>query len=160
VADRPRTAGELDAWCDKLAIHETVYRYTDALNRADWPALAGLFAPAAVWEMTEPTVRHYEGATAIAERLGGLLAKVEMLFQTAHNPVVTHLDGDRASARCAVREMVRRTGVAEFVIFGIYSDELVCRDGEWRFLHRRFRGVYLDESPLAGTVTLARTELA
>lgn len=73
MADRPRTAGELDAWCDKLAIHETVYRYTDALNRADWPALAGLFAPAAVWEMTEPTVRHYEGATAIAEGLGGLL---------------------------------------------------------------------------------------
>jgi hypothetical protein len=56
--------------------------------------------------------------------------------------------------------MVRRTGVAEFVIFGIYSDELVCHDGEWRFLHRRFRGVYLDESPLAGTVTLARNQLA
>jgi hypothetical protein len=37
--------------------------------------------------------------------------------------VVTQLVGDRASARCAVREMVRLTGVAEFVIFGIYTDE-------------------------------------
>jgi hypothetical protein len=149
-----------DEWRDKLAIQETMFRYSDALNRADWVALEAVFAPDAVWEMHGPRDRRYESAAAIVANISRLVANVDMMYQTTENPIVTALDGDRATARCAVREMVRETGVAEFVICGIYTDALARVDGAWRFTHRNFRAVYFDPSPLAGRVLHTRDELA
>jgi ketosteroid isomerase-like protein len=69
-----------DEWRDKLAIQETMYRYSDALNRADWAAFEAVFAPDAVWEMHGPRDRRYEGAAAIAGNISRLVANVDMMY--------------------------------------------------------------------------------
>ena len=156
----PEPSADDRAWRDRLEIQETMFRYSDALNRADWVAFEAVFAPDAVWEMHGPRDRRYEGAAAITANISRLVADVDMMYQTTENPVVTELDRDRAVARCAVREMVRETGVAEFVLCGIYDDELARVEGAWRFTHRCFRTVYFDASPLPGRVLHRRDELA
>ena len=41
---------ELREWLDRLAIQDLIYRYSDAVTRADWPQCEAVFAPDALWE--------------------------------------------------------------------------------------------------------------
>lgn len=42
------TEVEVRAWLDRLAIQDLIYRYSDAVTRADWKQAAALFASHAV----------------------------------------------------------------------------------------------------------------
>jgi ketosteroid isomerase-like protein len=148
-----------DEWIDKLAIQETINRYSDAANRADWDTLEACYAPGAVWEVTEPHGIRFEEPPAIRAGIMSYIEQVETFLQTVHNTVITlHGDGP-ALARSTLQEIVRSKGKFAVLYWGISYDELVEYDGMWRFSHRRFRGVYVDTSEMGGDCTLLRTAL-
>ena len=45
-----QTEVELREWLDRLAIQDLIYRYSDAVTRADWQQCEAVFALDAIWE--------------------------------------------------------------------------------------------------------------
>src|SRR5262245_62136380 len=109
-------------WADKFAIQETINRYSDAANRADWDALESCYAPGSVWETTEPLSIRFEGPRAIREGVMHHIADVETFIQTVHNTVITVHAGGRASARSMLHEIVRTAGKVDLVVWGVSYD--------------------------------------
>ena len=146
-------------WADKFAIQETINRYSDAANRADWDALEACYAPGSVWEVTEPSSIRFAEPAAIRAGVMRYISDVETFIQTVHNTVITLHDREHASARSMLQEIVRTAGAFDVMFWGVSYDELVVHEGAWKFAHRRFRGVYHDTSEMGGGCTLLRSEL-
>lgn len=141
VGHTRRTTMELDPeLVDRLAIGDQVARFSDAVNRQDWPALGGFFADEGVWEASAGELGfRYQGLDAIRDGLARNAQAVEVVHQQVSPAVVDVAGLDRAFARTSMSELlrVRATGEVKH-LFGIYSDELVKRAGRWRFVRRTF----------------------
>jgi ketosteroid isomerase-like protein len=151
------TRNVVDHFADHLAIRSLLDRYTDAVNRRDWTAMERVFAPDGVWDMGGPTVgamaQRFEGATACARGIAGLVNPVALCVQSNHAPVIV-VDGDRATATSTINEIVLAPGSpGRMTIWGMYFDEIVRNeDGEWRFKVRRFRFAWIDTEGGEGQV--------
>jgi len=131
-----------------LAILDLLNRYTDAVNQRDWKTLQDVFTADGVWDMggpaAGPMAMLFKGAQGIADGIGGSISTTELCVQTNHAPVIV-VDGQRATARTTVNELVRPKGGGGVTIVGTYYDDILLgTDGEWRFKERRFRITYVD----------------
>ena len=119
-------------------IQHQLNRYSDAVNRRDWKALATLFAEDAIWEGMGELVMRFEGRDAITHGFAVIIEPMSMFVQM-NAPAVIEVHGDQASARSTIHELgdVPADGT-RFEIYGRYEDELVRHKGEWLFHHRRF----------------------
>jgi ketosteroid isomerase-like protein len=136
---------------DRLAIRALIEAYSDALNVRDFTAMANLFAENAVWQVDPPFNLRFEGA-AIATSIAAMVANYPFLMQMTHG-MVMEVAGDAASARTTVHEIGQAAdGASGLNSFGIYCDRLVRTADGWRFAMRRFKGLWLDTSPLPNNV--------
>ncbi len=159
---------ELRQWLDRLAVQDLVFRYSDAVTRADWAACEAVFAPDVIWE--SPLGLRFEGRDAFLEMLRETTSN-DLLIQTSHSPVITLTGPDRASATTTVHELSRGIARADSDLgaagaevnvdhYGLYYDELARIDGEWKFTHRVFVPVYTRTGDVTGHVFTPRTALA
>jgi hypothetical protein len=160
---------ELRAWLDRLAIQDLIFRYSDAVTRADWDRCEAVFAPHAIWESPALGMRH-EGGRAFREFLAESSSALELLIQTPHSPVI-QLDGrDHAHATTTIHEFVRGTAVTvtshgepgtqvNFEQYGIYFDDIARIEGEWKFTHRLFVPIYVGAGCVTGDVLTPRSGL-
>ncbi|HUG12756.1 MAG TPA: nuclear transport factor 2 family protein [Opitutaceae bacterium] len=135
---------------DRLQIAELSDRFGDAVNRHDWETMASMFTEDAAWEAAaaELGFRH-KGRAAIRKFLVENPNGVEILAYQTTAPFIERLSAHRAKTRLAMTEYLRIKATGETKrIVGIYSDELVKRDGRWQFAHRSFvlQAVF-DEQP-------------
>ena len=147
-------------WLDKLAIQETIVRYSDAATRGDWDAFASLWVDDAVWEVGPPVDTRVEGASTIVATARASVDAEDFLVQMTHGSVVTIRGDGRASATTTIHALARREGEHQITNLGVYYDELIEVDGEWKFTWRLLQPVYSDPSPLPGTVPITRAALA
>ena len=93
-------------------------------------------------------------------------ANLDVLIQTAHNPVVQLLGAGRAKATSTIHEIARGVvaigssfgdaGTAiNFDRYGMYYDEFAKLDGEWKFTHRVFMP-FFTTSGVVGDATGSR----
>jgi len=75
---------------------------------------------------------------------------VEYLVQNTH-PGVIRLDGDTASARAYLSEVIRLRDGSSHLNYGIYHDRYRRTPDGWRFTERVYEIRYLDTTPLAGS---------
>ena len=142
------------AWFDKVAIQELIFRYSDSINRGDLEATETVFAPDAIWE--SPLFgMHFESARAFCTFLAANSTGVELLIQTPHCPVITLSGADHANCDHNDLRVVPGKVTEEgnpfgpvgteinFEDFGIYYDTVARIDGEWLFTHRVFVPVYI-----------------
>jgi hypothetical protein len=166
---------ELRAWLDRLAIQDLIYRYSDALTRADWEQAEALFAPETIWELPALGIR-YEGAAAFLEMLK-VTSTAEVMIQTPHAPVINLIGFDKAQATTTIHEWNRmvspldntdadnavfQAGKGEEInqeAYGVYFDDIARIDGEWKFTHRRYALIYLCNGPVTGDVVTPRSGL-
>jgi hypothetical protein len=159
---------ELREWLDRLAIQGLIYRYSDAVTRADWPQCEATFASDATWE-SPPLGLRYESRDSFLETLRATTT-FDLLIQTPHSPVITLTDADKAQATTTIHEINR--GVTEtqselgdsgdeinIDTYGIYYDDIARIDGEWKFTHRRFVPFYLESGCVTGDVLTQRPAL-
>jgi ketosteroid isomerase-like protein len=139
------------AWIDQLAIRTVIDRYTDALNRQDWGVMPELFAANAVWQASGPFELRFEGRDAVVAALEGMVTTLEFLLQN-NSAVVIELMGDRARARVSLSELGRDSGGKGLHNFGMYVDDLVKSEGEWRFERRSFHCRYVETTAVPGQV--------
>ena len=137
---------------DQLQIAQLAARFSDAANRHDWQQMAQLYAEDAIWETRAGKLgfRH-EGRAAILRFLLENPNGVEVVAYTSTPPFIETISDGRARTRLNMTEYLRVLGTGEVKrIVGVYSDELVKRDGRWQFLRRSFAlQIAFDEKPAA-----------
>jgi ketosteroid isomerase-like protein len=160
---------EVRQWLDRLAIQDLIYRYSDAVTRADWTQCESVFTPDALWESPGLGLR-FDSREAFLETLRATTT-YDLLIQTPQAPVVTLTDADHATATTTIHEMNRglvamagELGDAGTPInvdtYGIYYDDVARIDGQWKFTHRMFVPFYLSGGTVNGDILTPRTELA
>ena len=148
IGIRPRP----DQVADELAIRALAYAFTDAVNRRDAAAFESLWDENGVWEIGDPLHSIKKGAANIAAHMIELAEPLAFFVQQVHSGVVA-IDADQATARWSVQETGRTRNNGPYNNHAFYEDELVKRDGAWRFARRSYRYVWLDlKSPIGGDV--------
>jgi hypothetical protein len=154
------------AWEDRVAIEQLIYRYSDAVTRADYEQMATVFAADAVWE--SPILEmHFETAREFIDfQIEGSTA-LDVLIQTAANPLIDLVGPDRATATTNIREIIRGTYTTDGVWgpagaesnvdqYGIYFDEVKKFDGAWKLTRRLFVPILIASGAVVGDITTTR----
>ena len=157
---------ETRAWDDRDQIQQLIYRYSDAVTRADYEQMATVFAADAVWE--SPILEmHFETAREFIDfQIAGSTA-LDVLIQTAAGSVIELLGPERATATTNVREIIRGTFTNDGVWgpagsesnvdqYGIYFDDLSKIGGAWKFTRRVFVPVLIASGVVTGDITSTR----
>jgi ketosteroid isomerase-like protein len=140
---------DLQAIADRVQIEALRGEVTDAAMMRDYDRVASLFTDDAVVRI--PHIRaeavSREEIRAGSKRLQALL---DYFVQTTH-PGAILLDGDTASGRAYMSELIRfRDGRSE-LNYAIYHDRYRRTGDGWKFTERVYEVRYLDHSPLTGS---------
>jgi len=144
---------DLQAIADRVEIEALRGEFTDAVMMLDYDRVASLFAPAGALRMPNVPV-DLAGPEEIRAWGGRALAMWDYFVQTTH-PGTIQLDGDTASGRAYIQELIRlRNGHSE-VNYAIYHDRYQRTGDGWKFTERVYEIRYLDTSPLPGSAPSA-----
>ena len=140
---------DLQAIADRVEIEALRGEFTDAVMMNDHDHLASLFTP-------DGTVRIPLGNIEAAgrEQIRALgqrrQARAEFFVQTTH-PGTIHLDGDAATGRACLSELVRGRDGSSHLNYFVYHDRYQRTSEGWKFTERVAEFRYLDTAPLAGS---------
>jgi ketosteroid isomerase-like protein len=140
---------DLQAIADRVQIEALRGEATDAAMMRDYDRVASLFTHDGVVRIphigSEAVSR--EEIRAGSERLQGLL---DYFVQTTH-PGMIELDGDAASGRVYISELMRFSDGGSELNYAIYHDRYRRTGDGWKFTERIYEVRCLDHSPLAGS---------
>lgn len=118
---------------DRIAIRELHDSYADASSRIDKQAWLDCWTQDAVWVTSHGEV---VGKAALAARWDALFATMDAMAFFSNTGAV-RVSGERATARCHVREIARIEGtVRKFA--ARYDDDLVLEQGRWKLARRAY----------------------
>ncbi len=140
---------DLQAIADRVEIEALRGEFTDAVMMRDYDRLASLFTHDGALRMPNvpADLAGRDEIGAWGERVPAL---VDYFVQTTH-PGTIRLDGDTASGRAYICELIRlRDGRSE-LNYAIYHDRYRRITDGWKFTERVYEVRYLDHSPLAGS---------
>ena len=138
---------------DRVEIEALRSEAIDAIMMRDYDRFASLFTPDGVLRIPAVNAEFVgrEEIRAWGERVPAL---VDFFVQTTH-PGTIRLDGDTASGRAYIQELIRlRNGHSE-VNYAIYHDRYRRTPDGWKFTERVYEIRYLDTTPLAGSAPRA-----
>ena len=139
---------DFQAIADRVEIEALRGEFTDAAMMRDRARLASLFTPDGALRM--PNIpAELVGREEI--RAGGerLQAQWDFFVQTTH-PGTIQLDGDRATGRAYIHELVRTLDGREGLNYAVYHDRYRRTGDGWKFTERVYEMRYLDTTPLTG----------
>jgi len=119
---------------DRIAIRELNETYADSAFRSDMAIWLDCWIDDCVWITPFGEVRGKAGLTEQWGKIGesfGIIGFFPVL-------AAIEVDGDRAVARSYVREIATMHDGGLYKVVGRYDDELVRRDGAWRFAQREY----------------------
>jgi ketosteroid isomerase-like protein len=140
---------DLQAIADRVEIEALRGEFTDAAMMRDYQRVASLFTPDGALRMPNVPVElaGREEIRAWGERVPAL---VDYLVQNTH-PGTIRLDGDTASGRAYIQELIRLRDGSSHLNYAIYHDRYQRTGDGWKFTERVFEIRYLDTTPLAGS---------
>jgi ketosteroid isomerase-like protein len=140
---------DFQAIADRVEIEALRGEFSDAAMMRDGDRLASLFTDDGVLRMPNiPAEFHSrEEIRAGRERL---VARWDFFVQTTH-PGTIVVDGDTATGRAYIQELVRTLDGLQGLNFAIYHDRYQRTPDGWKFTERVYEVRYLDTTPLAGS---------
>ena len=134
---------------DRFEIEALRGEFTDAVMMRDYDRVASLFTPDGVWRMPNipAELAGREEICAWGKRVPDF---VDYLVQTTH-PGTIRLDGDTASGRAHIQEVIRLRDGSSELNYAIYHDRYQRTPDGWKFTERVYEVRYLDTTPLAGS---------
>jgi ketosteroid isomerase-like protein len=138
------------AIADRVEIEALRAEYSDAAMMCDYNRLASLFTEDGVMRWPHGGLE-FTGREAIAAVGAQREQHVDYLVQTTH-PGFLRLDGDTASGRAYIHEIIRLRDGSSHMNYAIYHDRYQRTPGGWKFSERVYDVRYLDTTPLAGSV--------
>ena len=140
--------GDLQLIADRVEIEALRGEFSDAAMMRDYDRVAALFTPDGALRMPNIPVE-LVGPEQVRAWGARVPEFVDFLIQTTH-PGSIQLDGDTATGRACLQELIRtRDGHCE-VNFAIYHDRYQRTAGGWKFAERVYEVRYRDVTPLAG----------
>jgi len=140
---------DFQAVADRVEIEALRGEFTDAAMMCDYDRLALLFTPDGVLRMPNVPVE-LAGREQIRAWRDRREALVDWFVQTTH-PGTIQLDGDIASGRAYLQELIRLRDDSSHLNYAIYHDRYQRTGDGWKFTERVYEIRYLDNSPLAGS---------
>jgi ketosteroid isomerase-like protein len=140
---------DFQAIADRVEIEALRGEFTDAVMMRDRTRLASLFTSDAVLRMPAIGVE-LTGTDDIRAGAERLQAQWDLFVQNTH-PGSIRLDGDDASGRAYMQEIVRLKDGYQGVNYAVYHDRYRRTPAGWRFAERVYEIRYDDPSPLAGS---------
>ena len=140
---------DFQAIADRVEIEALRGEFTDAAMMCDYDRVASLFTPDGALRM--PNIpAELVGREEI--RAGGerLQAQWDFFVQTTH-PGTIQLDGDTASGRAYLYELIGLRDGGSHQNYAIYHDRYQRTGDGWKFTERVYEVRYHDQSPLAGS---------
>src|SRR6476620_625858 len=150
---------DFQAIADRVEIEALRGEFTDAAMMCDYDRVASLFTPDGALRMPDVPVE-LVGRDQIRAWRERREAMVEYFVQTAH-PGTIQLDGDTASGRAYLHELIGLRDGGSHQNFAIYHDRYQRTGDGWKFTERVYEVRYLDTTPLSGQLaaTLRRNDL-
>ncbi len=144
---------DFQAIADRVEIEALRGEFTDAAMMRDRARLASLFTRDGALRMPNIPAELVgrEQIRAGGERLQALW---EFFVQTTH-PGTIHLDGDTATGRAYIQELMRLRDGSSHLNYAIYHDRYQRTGDGWKFTERVYEVRYLDTTPLAGSAPRA-----
>jgi ketosteroid isomerase-like protein len=139
---------DFQAIADRVEIEALRGEYTDAAMMCDYDRVASLFTPDGVLRMPNVPV-DLEGRDQIRGWSDRRDALVEHFIQTTH-PGTIQLDGDTATGRAYLHELIRLRDGSSYLNYAIYHDRYQRTADGWKFTERVYEVRYLDTTPLPG----------
>ncbi len=140
---------DFQAIADRVEIEALRGEFTDAAMMCDYDRLALLFTPDGALRMPNVPVE-LVGREQIQAWRDRREALVDYFVQTTH-PGTIQLDGDTASGRAYLHEVIRLRDGSSHLNYAIYHDRYQRTGDGWKFTERVYEIRYLDTSPLAGS---------
>jgi ketosteroid isomerase-like protein len=140
---------DLQSIADRVEIEALRGEFTDAAMMRDSDRAASLFTPDGALRMPNVPVELVgrEEIRGWGERVPAI---VDYFVQTTH-PGMIQLDGDTATGRAYMSELIGlRDGRSE-LNYAIYHDRYQRTGDGWKFTERVYEVRYHDTSPLAGS---------
>jgi len=134
---------------DRVEIEALRGEFTDAVMMRDYDRAALLFTPDGALRMPNVPVE-LAGQSQISAWGERVPKVVEFLIQNTH-PGVIQLDGDTATGRAYMSEVIRLLDGTSELNYAIYHDRYQRTAGGWKFTERVYEVRYHDTSPLAGS---------
>lgn len=131
---------------DILHIQMLTQRYADAVmrhNADDWSAT---WAEEGEWYLREEPVR---GRAAIRRAWETAMAGYPFAVFLVQ-PAIVRVEGDRATCRSYVTEILGTRDGQSFRVYGCCNDEVIRENGEWKFKARRYSRLYRGPVDLSG----------
>jgi ketosteroid isomerase-like protein len=146
---REKQVSDFQAIADRVEIEALRGEFTDAVMMRDRARLASLFTHDGALRM--PNVPA-ETAGREEIRAGGerLQAQWDYFVQTTH-PGTIQIDGDTATGRAYIQELIRLRDGSSHLNYAIYHDRYQRTADGWKFTERLYEVRYLDTTPLAGS---------
>jgi ketosteroid isomerase-like protein len=140
---------DFQAIADRVEIEALRGEFTDTVMMNDHDRLASLFTPDAALRIPDANIElaGREEIRALGERRQAL---ADYFVQTTH-PGTIQLDGDTASGRAYISELIRLRDGSSHLNYAIYHDRYQRTPDGWRFTERVYEIRYLDTTPLAGS---------
>src|SRR5215471_1541683 len=146
---RRKPMSDLQSIADRVEIEALRGEFTDAVMMRDYDRVASLFTPDGALRMPNVPVE-LAGREEIRACGNRALAMWDYFLQNTH-PGTIQLEGDAASGRAYIQEIIRlRNGYSE-VNYAIYHDRYRRTPDGWKFAERVYEIRYLDTSPLVGS---------
>jgi ketosteroid isomerase-like protein len=140
---------DFETIADRVEIEALRGEFTDAVMMRDYDRVTSLFTPDGALRIPDiPVDLHgQEEIRAWGERVPDV---VEYLVQNSHSGTI-ELNGDAASGRVYIQEIVSARDGRSGVNFAVYHDRYRRTGDGWRFTERVYEIRYLDTTPLAGS---------
>jgi ketosteroid isomerase-like protein len=144
---------DLRAIADRVEIEALRGEFTDAVMMNDHDRLASLFTPDGAVRIPLGNIEAVgrELIRAMGERREAL---ADYFVQTTH-PGTIQLEGDTASGRVYLCELIHGRDGSSHLNYAIYHDRYRRTGDGWKFTERVYEIRYLDTSPLAGSAPQA-----
>jgi ketosteroid isomerase-like protein len=140
---------DLQAIADRVEIEALRGEFTDAIMRNDHDRLASLFTHDGAMRIPDASIEAVgrEEIRAVGERREAL---ADYFVQTTH-PGTIRLDGDTASGRTYLQELIHLRDGSSHLNYFVYHDHYQRTPDGWKFTERVSEFRYFDTSPLAGS---------
>jgi hypothetical protein len=135
---------------DELAIQNLVHRYADAVVRRDADAWGSTWADDGEWRVLGNAAR---GREAVVELWLGLMEQLPFVLQQATGGLIDFAGDtqDAAKGRWYISEHGFMQNGSGMLNLGVYHDDYIRENGEWRFALRRFDSLYMGKPDLSGS---------
>ncbi|MFI9156512.1 nuclear transport factor 2 family protein [Kitasatospora aureofaciens] len=140
---------DFQAIADLVEIQALQAEFTDAVMMRDGDRLANLFTPDGALRMPNVPIE-LVGREQITAGREELQARWDFSVQNTH-PGSVRIDGDTATGRALMHEIVRLKDGLEGLNYAIYHDRYRRTADGWRFAERVYEVRYVDTSPLGGS---------